>query len=293
MPGQVTIGVNGTLTWVPIVISLIALIYSRRAYRFQVVSKKREQIAIVSLYHLKGGQDPGVVIGNPAGGALHKARIVYHDRRYGRFIDVIEIRGKTRWEHTYPSISWEKEARRQVTLDWLREQDENEKSRRQERECLRSEFAEYAKVHGRSKAILLFVAHAAINFPLDFLYEWRLRRKRRRSYRNRSKLRRRRFDGTRARRGEWAVAEAFIVDGAGEEWYLNTGGRKYYVPRRGLRRGAFFGAYRLRMIGYPFWSDFNYLSWLGLVIVGVDILLIWDHYFNYGSILYTVATTIG
>src|SRR5690348_14906534 len=96
MVGKLTIDFSAIATWAPILISLMALSYSRRAFRYQVKIKQREHIAIVNLrlvgeaYRPDEGRDrpaliPGVLISNESNAPLDNARILYYHRRFGRW----------------------------------------------------------------------------------------------------------------------------------------------------------------------------------------------------------------
>ncbi len=267
---QISISLSDIVTWAPIAISVLALYYSRKAFRYQVVQKRREHVAIVNLRYLVASDSetrwrtsdssPGVVISNPAEAPLNMADLRYYDRRFGRFQDNIVLRGIRQHTQRYAGIG--------------------------------NMLAERREAERRVVEILIDRHRARQDLPLTervfdkFLYlvfdSYYSFRNRLSQFKMRNIFRPTRMRG---KRGRLVVAEMFLMDEAGEEWYVNIERERLRVPRSVLPRFLFMTAYRLRLIGYPFWLDWGWSRWVGYSLWFMNLVLISDHYVNGGRLL--------
>ena len=273
---QVSINVGDILAWAPIIISLIALYYSRKAFRVQVTVKRREHVAVVNIRHLdlsdvslyprhRRADTPGVVISNPMSAPLDAARIVYHDRRFGSIESEIALRGIREHTQLYPQIATQIGEILEV-------------NRQRHRELVRRR-AVYASISGTTTRLRARVCDVATDIRVS-IGARRIRRLLQ-------------FYLIRSKPGRIAVAETFIVDASGEEWYVNTDKKKYHISRYSVPRALFFTAYRLRLIGYTFYARHTWPAWLGAAAWAGNITLVLDHYLNSGGILIELLTMLG
>ena len=85
-----SITVQDVLTYAPILISLIALHYSRRAFVYQLKIKRSEQVWLVSLR--SDQRDGGLVLNNPGKVPLVGAECWYYHRQLGAYQLYIDCR---------------------------------------------------------------------------------------------------------------------------------------------------------------------------------------------------------
>jgi hypothetical protein len=269
---RISISVSDILTWVPILLSIVALYYSRKAFRYQVTQKRREHVALVNLRYLRHdaprnrwepAPSPGVVVTNPAAAPLNFADIRYYDKRFGKFRGEAVLRGIRQHTQTYPeigrSIEQRREAGRRVVEILM------------DRQTRRQGYSLMARTLDR----LLWTLADTQDRLQDSLSRFNLGSIRRSV----------RFKGMRGKRGHTAVAEMFLADEAGEDWYINIEQEKRRVPHSWALRKLFMAAYRMRLFGYPFWSDWSVVEYAGYSLWAFNLALVLDHFMNGGLIL--------
>lgn len=89
------ISTSSLTSWIAILLSSIALLYSRKAYRFQVSSKRKEQVALISIFDARGG----FALNNPAGSSLVRAKIYCYDRTSHAIPGTIDFSNEPSFTH--------------------------------------------------------------------------------------------------------------------------------------------------------------------------------------------------
>ena len=183
---SISIKGSDVLTYGPIIVSLVAIYYSRRAFVYQKSTKRSEQIALVSLQ--ADQQSPKLVLSNPSKVPLIGAECWYYHRDLGAY-------------QLYIDCNLDKAER----YEWSR-----------------------------------FRASSNLR---QFIRPERLKR----PY------------------GKQCTAEAIVLDGTGEEWYINTRNKKIRLPRRFASSALVRHA--IRWGGHP--------PWLRLGVVDLPWILLW------------------
>ncbi|HEU5471064.1 MAG TPA: hypothetical protein VFV67_10455 [Actinophytocola sp.] len=240
---------SDVITWSPLLISALALYYSRKTFRRQVRNERRKQVALISVQAITDG----IRIINPENHYILRLQVYYHHQWFGTF----ERDDATDAEPNKSIMMIDFPVVERLRKKW------------------RQEWHEWAKWRDQRRA---GPDQPWLNWE-NAVVDRRLRPRRNRP--------------RKAKYGTEAIAEVFLVDAAGEEWYFNTNRVKLHVPRRAIPKGLFRLALRLRLVGYPPWSGLSPLQLYNFFLGALVALVFVDHFRNEGQGLRWILLLLG